>query len=343
MDRIALAKSRILSVLDTYPVAHQRTLEQKISDQGPIHKRVDPHLITYAIKDMLALNRLAEHHSQEFPDVPWYSNIGTKHSKIAAPLSELSTLYNTVSTAYSQLLGDALEVATFQALRTTKEAKGRYHFDGYFYLGAPKNKFGRFSQRKAPTILGDNKTDRQPDFLQYGHDEGVLCIECKNVREWTYPRNNFIKHHILRCSELNAIPVFVIRRIHYSTRTNLLEPAGLIAHESYHQYFPSDTAEIANRAKHKESLGFTDIVASEEPQPRTVKFFLNDLPDLVPRMAARWAQNRTALVDYANGDIHLAQLYNAIGSRAGGKWVDEIADEAEAEDDWYQDEGGEED
>ncbi len=336
LDRIALAKSRILSVLDTYPIAHQRTLEQKISDQGPANKRVDPHLITYAIKDMLELNRLAVHHSDAHPDVPWYSNIGTKPDKYNAPLAEQSVLYHTVSNTLSQRIGDALEVATFQALRVAKTAHPRYHFDGHFLLNEPKNNYGRYQQRKAPKALGDHITARQPDFLQYGHNAGIICIECKNYREWVYPSKQFIKHHILRCHELDAIPVLIVRRHHYSTRTNFFEPAGIIAHESYHQYFPSDEAETANRARDKTSLGFTDIVATETPKARTVDFFTIHLPAIADEMAARWHQNRAALVDYANDEIHLAQLYNAIGSRAGGKWVDELADEAQPDDDPYE-------
>lgn len=336
LDRIALAKARILSILDTYPIAHAKTLEQKIADQGPTHKRVDPHLITYAIKDMVELNRLAVHVSEKYPDVPWYSNVGTKPNKYSEPLETLSDLYHKVSSALSNHVGDALEVATFQALRMTRDIEPRYHFDGHFFLNRPKNNHNRFHQRKAPKAVGDNSTDKQPDFLQYGHNAGILCIECKNYREWVYPSKQFIKHHIIRCDEIDAIPVIIARRIHYSARTNLLEPAGIIAHESYHQYFPSDESETADMARDKNSLGFTDIFASEEPKSRTVDFFSKHLPSIVDEMGARWRANRSALVDYANGDIHLAQLYNAIGSRAGGKWVDELADESQPED-WYPD------
>ncbi len=36
LKRIALAKARVQKVLDRERVAHQKTLEHKISDQGPI-------------------------------------------------------------------------------------------------------------------------------------------------------------------------------------------------------------------------------------------------------------------------------------------------------------------
>lgn len=283
---------------------------------------------------MQELNRLAAWEDDEYPGVTWYSNIGTKAERVTERLQELAPLYDQVANKLSNVIGDALEVATFQALREARAAHGRYHFDGHFFLNKPKNGHGRYEQRKAPKAIDDRTTNRQPDFLQYGHDAGVLCVECKNYREWTYPQKSYIKHHILRCDELDVLPVFVVRRIHYTTLTNFFEPAGIIAHESLYQYFPSDQAEIAAKAKHRDSLGFTDILASETPHARTVKFFSYDLPKVVEFMAERWKANRTALVEYANDEINLAQLYNAIGSRAGGKWVEPEAEPAPDPDGW---------
>jgi hypothetical protein len=184
--------------------------------------------------------------------------------------------------------------------------------------------------------IDDLTTTKEPDFIRYGHDAGPLCIECKNYREWLYPTKPYIKHHIIRCADLNCVPVFVVRRIHYSTLTNFFQPAGIIAHESYYQYFPSDQIAIATQAQHKRSLGFTDIRASEEPHQRTVRFFCSTLPKISDYMAERWEHNKEALLAYANGEIHLAQLYNAIGSRAAGNWV-EPDDEEPPEDDYFSD------
>jgi hypothetical protein len=35
--------------------AHEKTLEQKIAEQGPVAQRVDPHLVSLAIEDLIAL------------------------------------------------------------------------------------------------------------------------------------------------------------------------------------------------------------------------------------------------------------------------------------------------
>jgi hypothetical protein len=54
-------------------------------------------------------------------------------------------------------------------------------------------------------------------------------------------------------------------------------------------------------------------------------------------MGERWQRNHQALLDYASGAIHLAQLYNAIESRAAGKWVDKEDEEGRPDDDFYAD------
>ena len=212
LERIAIAKSRILSILDRETVAHEKTLEQKISDQGPFGQRVDPHLVSLAIKDMIELNRLAVHRHQTTRNISWYANIGTPAPDVVIRLNALAPLYDYVSNTLSNVIGDALEIATFQALKAAREATPRYHFDGYYYLNRPKNSHGRFEQRKAPKELHGQITQLQPDFLQYGHEAGPLCIECKNYREWLYPRKDYIKHHILRCHQLDALPVLIVRR-----------------------------------------------------------------------------------------------------------------------------------
>jgi hypothetical protein len=43
-QRETIASQRLLGILRTHVVANLRTLEQKISDAGPSHVRVDPHI-----------------------------------------------------------------------------------------------------------------------------------------------------------------------------------------------------------------------------------------------------------------------------------------------------------
>jgi hypothetical protein len=320
LARVELAKKRIQSILDRETVAHERTLEQKISDQGPIGQRVDPHLITLALRDLRELRRLSIHHHESTKEIPWYSNIATHPDIVVSKLNFIAPLYSRLTDDLKHHLGYALELVTYKALEQARQANPRYHFDGVFELSSPLDNRGFFKKINAPTSLNGHSTRRSPDFIQHGHNVGSLCIECKNRREWVYPDSDLIKHHILRCNELNVAPVFISRRLHYTTITNFLIPAGIIAHETLFQYLPSEFSDFVSQVKDKRSLGFTDLVAADNPHPRTAKFFLEDLPVVAEHMSQRWNKNRSALVDFAQKGLNISQLYSVIGSPAGGKW-----------------------
>jgi hypothetical protein len=321
LDRIAIAKNRIQSVLDREIVAHQKTLEQKIAEQGPTNMRVDPHLIGHAIFDLRHLNRLADHHHNSTGNKPWYANIGTTAANVQGRLAELAPLYQSVTGGgFGNQTGDALEIVVFKCLDRLYTADPKYAYQGYFDLAAPTNAEGRHPKVQPPKNIGRFATQKEADFLQFGHTAGPLCLECKNYREWIYPHHQIIIDLISKASDLNAVPVLIARRLHYTTRTNLLEPAGIIAHESYFQYYPPEHSELADKVRHKRSLGFTDIIATDEPHERTTKFISKPLPKIAPEMGKRWAANKAALVEYAQGSLNLAQLYNAIGSPAAGNW-----------------------
>jgi len=322
LARIDLAKKRIQSILDRDIVAHRKTLEQKIAEQGPTGQRVDPHLVGLAIMDLQETRRLRDHSHPSDQKTQWYSNLLAKDDQIAERLDELAPLYSQITGGgFGNLTGDALEVITFKCLRGIFERNGRYAYLGYFYLDRPKDKHGRYQKNQPPKSLAGGTTIKEADFVQYGHEAGPLCIECKNYREWIYPQDNKIKELIIKAYELQTIPVMIARRIHYAALTNLLEPAGIISHESYFQYYPADQSDLADRARHARSLGFTDVRASEEPDKRTVKFFNDALPKIVGPMAVKWHRHRDTLYDYAKNNMNISELYTAIGSPAGGKWA----------------------
>ncbi len=251
------------------------------------------------------------------------ANLNTPQPAIEVRLNELAPLYAGITAStFGNLTGDALEIMVFRCLDDASNANPRYPYQGYFHLDKPKNEHGRFQKVQPPKTVSSRTTIKEADFLQFGYAKGALCIECKNYREWIYPEHEIIKELIIKATDLDLIPVLIARRLHYTTRTNFFEPAGIIAHESYFQYYPSDKAELAERVRHKRSLGFTDVLATEDPHPRTRKFLLETLPKIVPHMAKRWNTHKHDLLRYANGEIHLSQLYTEIGSPAGGKWQD---------------------
>lgn len=325
LERIAIAKRRIQSVLDRDTIACQKTLEQKISEQGPREMRVDPHLIGRAILDLTELNRLVTHHHQSTGRLGWLSNPGRAAAEVTERLNFLAPLYDSVSGhGFGNLTGDALELVVWKALRSVHAAKRRFTYQGHFDLTQPKNDHGRYRRVQPPKSNGEYTTKKEADFFQFGHTAGALCIECKNYREWIYPDHVIIKELIIKASDLQMIPVLVARRLHYTTRNNLLAPAGIIAHESLYQYYPADKAELAAQVRHARNLGFTDVLAVEEPHARTQRFFGELLPGLVAPMGAKWTKNMGALVAFANEEIQLPELYREIGSPAASSWEEDM-------------------
>ncbi len=317
--------ARLPNVLERDTVANQKTLEQKISDQGPKRQRVDPHLLGLAIRELTEERRTIRKFTHPATgSVGWYANARLTAGEVQPKLDVLAPLYAQVAFgSFPNLVGDALEVVVFKTLQQLNTHNPRYSFDGAFDLEGPRTKEGRYRKIEPRQMISGYGTEKRVDFILHGFDSGPICIECKNLREWMYPHESRIIDLIDKAIEMRVTPLFLARRIHYTTIRNLLEPAGILAHESYYQYYPADHQDLAERVKHKRALGFSDIRTTEEPMPRTLKFFLKDIPKLVDRAAERFNRNRDALLEYVNENINLAQLYTAIGSPAGGKWVEE--------------------
>ena len=165
LERIHLAKRRIQSILDTHVTAHQRTLEQKIADQGPTNQRVDPHLIGLAIKDLIELNRLKTTLHPATSSQHWYSNPGTSDEKISARLEGLAPLYaSTQNNGFGNLIGDALEIAVQNSLILAATDDRRLSFLGQFDFTAPKRN-GRRPKVSPPKSLSGRSTSKEFDFL----------------------------------------------------------------------------------------------------------------------------------------------------------------------------------
>ena len=309
-SRVRIGKRRIQSVLDTHTVANQKTLEQKISDQGPGDRRVDPGLLGLAIKDLIEQRRLATHTHPATKKLRWLSNPATGTNRVKEKLDVIAPIYDNINKdGFGNLVGDALEIVIFKCLLAVERERPRYTFQGTFDLTGPKNGQGRYNKTDPPKSIGNKTTNKQADFLQFGYDDGHLCIECKNYREWIYPHHQAIKDTIIKAYELGSIPLLVARRIHYSTFTNLLKPSGIIGHQSLFQYYPADQSDLAVKVKDKNGLGFTDVTAIEQPHRISLEFFLNNLSEVVGIAGPIWKTNRQLLYDYANNEVDLKSLY----------------------------------
>lgn len=315
MGRIRLAMLRIPNVLHTNTVANQRTLEQKISDQGPSEQRVNPHLLGLALNELSHHRGIVRETRPTNSHVSWYANAGTPATDIDTKLSQLVPLYEQVAHGdFPNHIGDALEIVVYRCLQARARADRRCTYLGSINYRGPKLRNGRYAKTDPPTQFLEGNAHGPADFIYTHPDIGGLFIECKNVREWIYPNDNKIKELLRKCCVTGAIPVFIARRIHYSTISNLFEPAGIISHESYFQYYPDGHDELLERVRHKRSLGFTDARSWKDPHPRTATFFKTNLPEIGPDMADRFRRYRRHLREYAEGGMSRADLYRAIHS-----------------------------
>jgi hypothetical protein len=270
--------------------------------------------------DLQELGRLKVAHHKDTGTQNWYANRLTGDAEITPRVDELAPLYAATLDA-SNHVGDALEIITEKAIAQAFQEKPRYSYQGHFLLDQERDKHRRIKKIQPPKAIGPHATQKEADFILFGFDQGPLCVECKNYREWFYPHHGEIKSTIIKAYELGTIPVFIGRRIHYTTRENFFAPAGIIFHESFYQYYDPLDEELALRAKEKSLLGFSDIRASHEPDKRTASFFADYLPGLLEQAAPLWAAARDSAYAYAKNQMNLAQLYTEINSPAGGKWV----------------------
>jgi len=171
--------------------------------------------------DLLEMRRLRLHQHPSTGGKRWHSNLTTPQARINERMQVLAPLYASVSgDGFGNRTGDALEIIVHKCLHSVSMQSPRYSYLGQFDLTQPKNQEGRYQKLQPPRYLAGRTSQKEADFFQFGHEPGVLCIECKNYREWIYPNHKVIRELIIKAADLGAVPVLVARRLHYTTRTN---------------------------------------------------------------------------------------------------------------------------
>jgi hypothetical protein len=149
-----------------------------------------------------------------------------------------------------------------------------------------------------------------------------IGVEAKNLREWLYPHCQEIWECLTKCTDIEAVPVFVSRRLPYLTRLFFRE-VGALGFECYFQYFHPNLKERMAEMKHKDGLGFADIRFSLEPEERFVNFFRTTVPGHVKVYRDKFLSKIGILKKYAvelGKDIDSPKrrgLYNAFLEEAG--------------------------
>jgi hypothetical protein len=294
-SRIDLAKRRITNILRRHVVATLRTLEQKISDAGPSNQRIDPHLLTTALKELeprtvIRLDRVGG---------PWFHLAQTRVQDVDARLRILEPIHTaTMAGTFVKRMGQALEIAVFKALQT----QTRMDFFGAFSDLNQHDDSSVYSHQEPPAIVSGHRMPGKLDFMVL-QGQVIGGVEVKNTRPWIYPDSSEDVVALLKkCCAVNAIPILVARRIHYSTFSALTH-CGVIIHQTFNQRYPQADEGLAAQARHKDLLGYHDIRIGNEPDARLIKFIHTNLPTLLPSFRDRFDRFKDLLSAYATGQM----------------------------------------
>lgn len=329
-----MAAKRLRNILKTHVVASARILEQKISDAGPTNQRIDPHILTEARNALSQQGIIAV---AQRGGVPWYYLTTTDTATVTKRLTELDALHRQAQKPqFSVLLGQTLEIATFRAL----QAQTSLHFFGNYPDLHSHDDSTLYTKEEPPSSLSGRQIPggKKLDFLVHHPSAGYAGIEVKNIREWIYPDRDEIREMLSKCCSLDIVPVLVARRIHYST-FSVLNPCGVIVHQTFNQLYPESAQDLSAKVRHKRLLGYHDVRVGNQPDARLIRFVHRHLPALLPTMRTAFDIFKDLLAGYANGDHSYKSFAARVKRRVRGESEDlPLPEPAEALDeppDWY--------
>ena len=295
-DRVLIARKRLVRVLEANVVCLARTLEQKIADAGPNPQRIDPHVLT-EVRTSLVREGIIRF--EKVLGAPWYYLRRTPYEDVRKRLDVLTPIHARMQRpGFTQRLGQTMEIAVYRALKAEKR---RFKTLGGFPDLDDHDDSRTYKKIEPPAAISGDSMEGEVDFLLFTKGEAA-AIEVKNVREWLYTDREEVRAIISKALAVDAIPVLVARRIHFVT-FKVLNPCGVIIHQTYNQMFPSADQALANQAKHKDLLGFHDIRTGNQPDKRLTSFISGNLPGLLDDARDRFNQNRDLLEAFITNDM----------------------------------------
>lgn len=310
-EREEIARRRIIAILEAQTVANLRTLEQKIADAGPNPQRVQPHIITPMKQALIRQGRIAVIQTQ---NSHWLHLVDADPDKVAARMAELVPIWEAfTATPVSKRSGQALEIAIYRALLATETT---VPIGGFQDVDAHDDST-LFTKQEIHHLNGKTLAKEALDFIALtgGH---FIGIEAKNVRPWLYPHDEEIRAAIRKALTLDVIPIIIARRIHYAS-FRVLGACGIIMHETYNQRMAQADADLAEKAKHKNLLGYHDIRLGNVPDARLTRFIHENLPGLLDQARVQMDAYRDLLEAYAYKDIGYVEFAARVRRRRNGQ------------------------
>lgn len=302
-----------MRLLARHAIAPLRTIEQKIADAGPYNQRIDPHLITEAKKELLAAGAILQ---KLVNNVPWFYLPSTPKETLEARTTELALIHAALAqTSFGKRAGQTLEIAVYRSLLDQERLRPFGHFSNLDVH--PDDQL--YIKTQPPSRIGRNSIEPSSlDFIVFLPDDGMAGIEVKNIRQWIYPNRSEVKDLLWKSYELELVPVLIARRIHYST-FSALNHCGLLIHQTYNQRYPASDEELANRAKHKDLLGYHDIRTGNTPDDRLNKFLHEHLPRLMPEAKDRFNDYKDLIGAYVSGEMDYQEFAGRAKRRLRGE------------------------
>ncbi len=258
--------------------------------------------------------------------IPWFHLANAVAANVDRRLSELDALHQqTQDQAFVMQVGQALEIATFRAL----QSQSSLAFFGNFPDLAAHDDSKLYRKEEPPSSLSGREipSGKKLDFLVQHGKGGYAGIEVKNIREWFYPNRPAVRAMLLKCCYLDVVPVLIARRIHFSS-FSVLNPCGVILHETFNQLYPNAAKDLADKVRAKTSLGYHDVRVGNIPDARLLRFIHTNLPAVLPNARKNFVTFRDLLCGYATG----ANSYPAFAALVKRRMRGESEEEADLED-----------
>ena len=128
-------------------------------------------------------------------------------------------------------------------------------------------------------------------------------------------------------------PLLVARKVQYATKI-VFSKMGVLAFESYYQFFLPEYETNLQQAKHVDGLGFHDIKFTDQPTPHMSRYFAEHLDELLSTFWERFQSNKQLIAQYAKDEIDYDDLKEALGMVSFDQ-PEEMEDEPYDESDLY--------
>lgn len=286
IERLALAKKRIKSVLLVRFYATTRQLESKISEGGPTPQRCDPHVISQALREMVADNeiKVVTHpvHNNRFFYLPELELKAKSRKALALRrknIDELYSQYIQLAKSDSRICGDALETVVRNAFKDAQ---------GFYEIGSKEHPVLTFGGRTISGALDGT-------YLLSGK-QILIAVEAKNIREWIYPSSEELwslihKANTISSDSCRVLPVIICRKIPYYAFA-AFKQIGLLGFEVHNQFFDPSVADCLTDIKHKDGLGFHDIKTELVYPPKLLSFLTETVNNYGAEYASKFLENK---------------------------------------------------